>query len=118
MMRTSFAPRRALSMLAGSAVLLGAMAAQAASCTTEDEAEEQYSDLVQAAMDKINGDSEPDTLRKDKIGLVLVARAAAASSSTDQRALRRDINALSQQLARPPGDICRAVETIRRKHGL
>lgn len=109
--------REAAAALAGLFLLAGAPAALAAGCSTEEEALAQFQGLVQAAVEQMNAEEAPAVLQKDRVGLVLVARAA-PSRTTDQNALRRDINALSQQLTRPPGEVCRAVERIRTTHGL
>ena len=116
MMGTVIFHRVVSAALAGVFLVCGP-SARAAACTTEDQAMDQFQNLVQSATQRMRTENEPDKLRKDKIGLVLVARAA-ATRTTDQDALRRDINALSQQLDRSPRDICRAVDSIRRTHGL
>lgn len=107
----------AMATLAGAVFLGGGPVAQAATCSTEEQAIDQFRNLMQSAMQRMQADNAPDELRKDKIGLVLVARPSVART-TDQDALRREINVLSQQLGRSPRDVCRAVESIRRAHGL
>ncbi|WP_326538381.1 hypothetical protein [Pseudorhodoferax sp.] len=107
----------ALKALVVGAILCGSPVAMAAACTTQDQAIEQYKGLVQDASQRMQADSAPATLQKDKIGLVLVARAA-PSRATDSEALRRDLNALAQRFNRPPGEFCRTIESIRQTHGL
>ncbi|WP_326543072.1 hypothetical protein [Pseudorhodoferax sp.] len=116
-MRATPRARAVIAPLAAAALLLCGSQAQAAACTTQDQAIDQFKNLVQSATQRVQTENEPDKLHKDKIGLVLVARPA-ASRTTDQDALRRDINALSQQLGQSPADTCRTVESIRRTHGL
>ena len=117
MMGTATHARWAIPALASLLILLAGPAARAAACTTQEEAIDQYKELVRTASQRMRAESEPATLQKDKIGSVLVARAA-PSREIDQNALRRDINALAQDFNRAPGEFCRAVESIRRAHGL
>lgn len=116
-MNKAFQARAALCALVGGFTLGSGPAAIAAACTTQEQAIEQYKGLVQAFSQRLQADNAPATLQKDKIGLVLVARAA-PSRKTDQEALRRDIETLAKGFNRPPGEFCRTIESIRSTHGL
>jgi hypothetical protein len=97
----------ALAMLAMSPVLM-------ASECPQEKAESQLESLSDAVDTRIQRESGPVRLQKDKIGLVLVARPATTPANLVP--LIDEFNALTDMLDESPEKVCSNVVRIRQKY--
>lgn len=96
--------------------LLGMCPALMASECAKEKAESQLEYLSEALDIRIKQESGPVRLQKDKIGFVLVARAAPIP--TNLVALATELNALTDMLDEQPEKVCSNAERLRQKYRL
>jgi hypothetical protein len=96
--------------------LLALCPALMASECAKEKAESQLEYLSEALDIRIQRESGPVRLQKDKIGLVLVARPAPIPSNLVP--LATELNALSDMLDEQPEKVCSNAERIRQKYRL
>jgi hypothetical protein len=95
------------------AALAMSPALMASDCTPE-KAESQLESLSDAVDTRIQRESGPVRLQKDKVGLVLVARPAPTPPNLVP--LVNEFNALTDMMDASPEKVCSNVERIRQKY--
>lgn len=105
-------------------LLLAALhgAAAARGCT-EAQISADWTALMEAMQNRLGAEQQAraaaGTLRKDKVGHVLVARPArAAANEASAASLSADMQALGRTLQQQPQAFCEEARRVRRKHGV
>lgn len=113
--------------LAAALLLMALHGAAAASSCTDEQVSADWSALMAALQSRLGAEQQArgaaGTLRKDKVGHVLVARPARAAAgetpaASSTASLSSDMQALGRTLQQRPQAFCEEARRVRNKHGV